>query len=256
MVKMNKFVLLSIFVALQCTAIPAFASPREDAQYLVQRSFDEASLVHADVSIRQALVKIYVRPLSGEGIHLASKDKFADILPDEIVQPYLTELTSDLVERHLKVYSQAELEFYSDLLRANEGKSYQEVFDEHFQRKFEAALEQSKSELEPPPTDDPVVVALYELTAGLSAMTDVLEVTGLHQDMAIALGYVASLTGITQEISRIEIKIDDPIVILAVKSPGVLKFSNPTVQQDFLRRYDPKKSEANTGIQFVSPPKN
>ncbi len=234
----------------------AFASPREDAVFIVERSGSGEALDALREHLRESFVDVYERPLSEQGIEIADRDRFKDLIPDEDVEPFVQRFLSEQVEVYLSNYSPEELAFVAAGLRLDNDATIEDVWSAAYQDKFSTALEQARGDAVLSGSEDPEFLAMEEFALALAALAD----SGVMQDMAadmgrdmkLGLAFVGALVSYRRDIKAFERELDSPVIVAATQDEGILAFANPIQRQTLRRQLGP--TEASTGIRFIRPP--
>jgi hypothetical protein len=250
---MNYLRILCSVLTLTC-GHAAFATPESDARFIAQRQFGPDELDGVRRLVRSVFINIYFEPISGLSIELIDRDRFAALIPDEDVAPFVDRFLGYAFEAYLSVYSPEQLEAIATLLRANDDMTLEDVFSQNFLEQHIAALEQSRAIIPLSGSDDPQVNAEDEFAVQLIAATMLLEavVEDLVQQIALGARFLGVFMGFSSEINQFEREIDSPVVIDALKADGILEFANPVQRQDLLRQLT--RSESTGGIQFIQAP--
>ena len=238
--------------AFLCAGQTALATPQSDAKLIAQRSTDWSSIAQ---DLKKAFVQVYFRPISKQGVEIADEDKFAALIPDDDIAPYIRKLAEKGVENYLKLHSPERLAMIAAILRADEEATVKDILDEENQQRSLAALEKARAEAVPSGADDPLTLEIEEITVRLKAFYEMLEGKGseqMLQDLAFALRFATDIISYAMEIQQREVRANNPVTIAAIKTNGVLSFANPVQRQTLLRQLSGPKREF--GIQFKKPP--
>ncbi|MCG3268898.1 hypothetical protein [Yoonia sp. I 8.24] len=232
----------------------AFATPESDARFIAQRQLGPEGLDSFRGRLNESFADVYFEPLAGLGIELIDQDRFAALVPDEDVAPFVDRFLGYTAESYLSVYSPAQLEAIATLLRADDDMTVEDVFSQNYLKQHIAALELARASIPLSGSDDPQVKVGEEFAVQLSAATMLLEVAveDLVQQVALGAGFIGIFIGYANEIDQLEREIDNPVTIGALKADAILEFANPVQRQDLLRQLT--RSESTGGIQFIPAP--
>ncbi|WP_170775280.1 hypothetical protein [Ruegeria lacuscaerulensis] len=230
------------------------ASPKEDARLVARRSIDPEILSSVEALLKKQFVDVYFKPLSQRGIKINDIERFADLIPDEDVAPFLDRMMSQTVENYLTLYTPEQLSLIATIMRNDDEATLEEIRSEQYRQQYILALEQSRSTAKKSGSDDPLTIGLEELVVQLDTVAKLLEgefATNFAQDFASGIGFVFILVRFNQEIARIEREFDNPVTIAALNGNGILKFANPVQKQTLLRELS--ASEDTGGVRFIRP---
>lgn len=233
---MNFFRTLLFVLALPC-GHAAFATPESDGRFIAQRQLGPEGLDSFRGILKESFADVYFEPLAGLGIELIDQDRFAALVPDEDVAPFIDLLIAYAAENYLSDFSPAKLAAVATLLRADEDVTVKEVLSRNYLEQQITALEQVQAE--------------EEFVAQLSAASMLMESIGEDpfQQAGLGIRVMGALGSYAKEIDQLEREIDNPVVIDALKADGILEFANPVQRQDLLRQLT--RSESTGGIQFI-----
>jgi hypothetical protein len=218
----------------------AFATPESDARFIAQRQLGPEGLEACRGIFKETFAHVYFEPLAGLGIELIDQDRFAALVPDEDVAPFIDLLIAYAAENYLSDFSPAKLEAVATLLRADADVTVKEVLSRNYLEQQITALEQVQAE--------------EEFVAQLSAASMLMASIGEDpfQQAGLGIRVMGALGSYAREIDQLEREIDNPVVIDGLKADGILEFANPVQRQDLLRQLT--RSESTGGIQFIQAP--
>lgn len=235
----------------------ALATPRDDAMFIAKRDFGQGANNMGREIFEEAFVDVYYKPIKGLGIEIVDKDKFADLIPDEDVAPYIERLAAKYVDVYLKAFSPEQLELTVAIMRVDKQAMASNILSQNTKHRLVMALEQARANAQPSVSDDPLVAELEDLVQRLDILASALaenQAELLSQRLALAVSFLFLIMPLIDEISEIEKKRDNPITIAAIKANGILRFANFTQRQNLLHQLS--EPEKTGGIRFIKPPAN
>ncbi|MEO9514413.1 MAG: hypothetical protein ABJH45_12315 [Paracoccaceae bacterium] len=193
----------------------ALATPQADVALIVERIFGQEWSDKVKRDLSSSFVHVYSQPLLElGGISIADSEKFAALIPDEDIAPYIHKLKAKQIDALVSIYSPEELAQIAQILRLDENTTFADVVSEDFKQ-------------------------LHDVTGRSSKHT--------------AFGFsVFAIIPLLEEIRQIERELNNPVTIAALKTDGVLKFSSFTHQQALLRQLSPSENTGNA--RFIKAP--
>ncbi|MEL6681905.1 MAG: hypothetical protein AAFQ09_04585 [Pseudomonadota bacterium] len=232
-----------------------WATPEDDALLIAERWFDEQWREMAEDRIKRAFVAAYFQPLAGQGISILDEDRFMALVPATDIAPHMTRLIAQIATGYEAVLTPAQLAAFSEVLRADQGLTLSEMMSDNFQRKLTDALDEVRLSAPASDTDDPEVLALQELAVQLEAFEQAMSDGGAEafgQGLVLGISPLFAIMRTAGDIGRMEVDLNNPVSIAALRANGVLRFSNPVQRQTLLRQVD--RSDVAGGIRFIRPP--
>ena len=109
----------------------ALATPQADIDLIVERTFDQEWSDAAKRVVSSGFVPVYFQPLLElGGISIADSEKFAALIPDEIIAPYVNKLKAKQIDALVSIYSPEELAQIAQILRLDENATFADIFSE------------------------------------------------------------------------------------------------------------------------------
>jgi hypothetical protein len=246
-----------LLMALLFSGNVALATPQDDAKFIANRETSSSSawMENIETLLKDAFVTIYYKPIPGDGIQIADSAKFADLIPDEDIEPYIARLISNRVEFYLAAFSPEQLEALAAILRSSDDLTALDVLSKDFDSRHGTALEHARANnVQQSGSNDPLVEELEELTIRLDAFSATLEENGESLGLIVAssIAPVFQLLREREKIVKLERPLDNPVTVAAIKSEDILKFANPVQQRILIRQLT--SSEKTGGIQFMKSP--
>ncbi|MEP6021472.1 MAG: hypothetical protein ABJ251_23615 [Paracoccaceae bacterium] len=193
----------------------AFATPQADAALIVERTFDQEWSDNAKRAVSSSFVHVYSQPLLElGGISIADSEKFAALIPDEDIAPYINKLKMKQIDALVSIYSPEELAQIAQILRLDENATFTDIFSEDLKQRHDGTGRSSK-----------------HFAFGLSGLT---------------------IIPLLEEIRQTERELNNPVTIAALETDGVLKFSSFTQRQALLRQLS--SSENTGSARFIKAP--
>lgn len=244
-----------LIVCLPLNGQMAFATPQDDARFIVERGQTTAQTQTFEDYLRKAFVTVYARPLSEFGIEIADTDQFMALIPDTDIAPYVERMTAEYIETYLSVYTPEQLAVIATLLRTDENATLKSIIEQENRQRYAAALAQAHADFPQSGSTDPLVIGIEEMTLQLDVFNTLFDDDGaeqLAQGIGRGMSILFTLMRYDREIKSLQPARDHPVTIAALKANGVLAFSNPVQRQTLLRQLAPPTTTG--GIQFIKPP--
>jgi hypothetical protein len=249
----------NIFVAilLLCSPFAAWATPQDDALFVAQREYEVSLKETIETALRSYFVPVYFRPLEGQGVKIADRSAFADLVPDDVIAPYRDHWLKQTSDQYLSILGPERISTIAEILRLDEEMTLNRLLKAEEDKRFATALADARAQTETTASDNPNQSAVEELTVQLRAFNAAMDDGGSEafaESFAVGMASIIALGAYSRAIYKIEKPLNNPVTRAAIETRGVLSFANPVQRQALLREI--AASEKAPGIRFRKPPKN